>query len=82
MRMIDKGYTLMEVPGVELIEVEPDYGSDYGVHVMVKWATAGGFTQPWGLDELEELVAALSTARILGRRLAANVAANDEDDAT
>lgn len=79
MRMIDKGYTLKQIPGVELIEVEPDDGSDYGVHVVIKWAT---FTESWGLDELEELIVALSTVRDLGRRLAANVAANDEDDAT
>jgi len=77
--MIDKGYTLMEVPGVELIEVEPDGASEYGVHVVVKWTFVRkeGPSQSWGLDELEELIAALSTARDLGRRLA-----RYEDDAT
>jgi hypothetical protein len=55
------GLRVTEVPGIEKITVEPSKGSDGGVHVVVKFA---GFNPlDYGIDELGELIEALTTAR-------------------
>jgi hypothetical protein len=71
----DEGYTLTQVPGIEYIKVEPSEGSEYSVHVVIKFSYTLDETPPWsfGLDELQELTEALEHAcRLAGNMANAN----------
>jgi hypothetical protein len=67
MQIIDEGYTLTQIPGIEHIKVEPSERSEYGVHVEIK--LQGVPPVSYGLTELDELVEALGQARGYAARM-------------
>jgi hypothetical protein len=73
MRVEDMGYRITEAPGYTMIRVEPSEHTADGVAVMLD--EGDDRSCRYGLQELEKLVDALTSALNLGREMAQKIEA-------
>lgn len=78
MEIKSTGFKMIDLPpGVEVFRVEPDQGSEFGVHVEIMFT---GQERPlsYGVREFAELLHAMAAMRPSVRQLAQQYASEDE----